>query len=73
MPSRIDFDKIVADNPDLDLELFRKGEKELEALQRTGAVRPSTYSLDTPESKRGSHSREGSAHTGYERATRRLR
>jgi hypothetical protein len=73
MPSPLNLDKIVADNPGVDLELLRKGEKTLETLQRTGTVRPSTYELDTPESKRNTHFRGGASQAGYERMARRLR
>jgi hypothetical protein len=52
MPSQLDLDKIIADNPDVDLEEFKKGEEALKSLHRTGTVRRSTYELDTPESKR---------------------
>lgn len=73
MPSPLNLDKIVADNPNVDLEFLRKGEKALETLQRTGTVRPSTYELDTPESKRGDHFRGSASRTGYERTARKLR
>ena len=52
MPEEIDVDKIATANPRIDLDEFRRGEDALKALQRSGAVRRSTYALGTPESKR---------------------
>ena len=52
MPTQLDIDKIIADNPSVDKNALREGEKALHDLQRTGAVKRSTYGLNTPESKR---------------------
>lgn len=52
MPSQIDIDKVAKLNPKVDLDEFRKGEEMLKALRESGTVRPSTYGLSTPESKK---------------------
>ena len=52
MPAQLDIDKMIADNPNVDVQELRKGEEALTNLQRSGAVRRSSYGLDTPESKR---------------------
>jgi len=73
MPSQIDLDKIIADNPNVDLEEFKKGEEALKSLHRTGAVRPSTYGLDTPESKGKIRHNEDANRPECNSAFRRLR
>ena len=73
MPTQIDLDKIIADNPNVDLEEFKKGEEVLKSLHRTGAVRPSTYGLDTPESKKEIRHNEDANRTGCRSEFRRLR
>lgn len=55
MATQIDVEKIISNNPNVDPDQFRRGEEALKELQRTGAVRRSSYGLDTPESKRGIH------------------
>jgi len=52
MPTQINLDEIIAENPNVDAEELRKGRNALEELQRTGVVRRSGYSLTTPESKK---------------------
>ncbi|MGB6721655.1 MAG: hypothetical protein WBE72_12725 [Terracidiphilus sp.] len=73
MPSQIDLDMIVADNPDIDLEEFKKGEEALKSLRQTGAVRPSAYGLDTPESKKQIRHNDDVSVSGGTTAFRRLR
>jgi hypothetical protein len=73
MPAQIDLDKIIADNPNVDLEEFKKGEEALRSLQRTGSVRPSTYGLDTPESRREIRHHEDAKRPECSPAFRRLR
>jgi hypothetical protein len=73
MPSQLDLDKIIADNPNVDLEEFKKGEETLKSLHRTGTVRRSTYELDTPESKRQIRPNEDSGRPSCAPAYRRLR
>ena len=52
MPAGIDIEKIAARNPKVDIEDFKKGAEVLKDLQQLGTVRPSTYGVGTPESKR---------------------
>jgi hypothetical protein len=51
MPAQINVEQIIADNRSIDIELFKKSEEALKELQRTGAVRRSTYGLGSPEAK----------------------
>jgi hypothetical protein len=73
MHTQIDVDKIIADNPNVDLEEFKKGEEALRSLNRSGAVRPSTYGLDTPESKKELRHHEDVKRPECNSAFRRLR
>lgn len=52
MPTRIDLEKIIADNPNVNPEELRKAEEAIKSLRQTGVVRRSSYGLETPESKR---------------------
>lgn len=52
MADQINIEKIAADNPNIDLQKLKEGQELLRDLQKTGSVTRSTYSLDTPESKR---------------------
>lgn len=50
--TQIDVDNIIATNPKINREAFEKGVDALKSLERTGMVKPSTYSLETPDSRR---------------------
>jgi len=52
MAKQIDLEKIIADNPNVDAKELKKAEEVLKNLNRTGAVKRSTYGLETPESKK---------------------
>jgi hypothetical protein len=52
MPKQLNLEKIIADNPNIDPEELKKAEEALKDLHQTGVVRPSTYGLETPESKK---------------------
>jgi len=54
MPKKIeiDVDKIIATNPKVDPASFRESVEALKKLERTGVVKQSSYSLDTPDSRR---------------------
>jgi hypothetical protein len=51
MPTQIDLEKIIEENPQVDSEELKKGQEALRELYRSGVVQRSTYELDTPESK----------------------
>jgi predicted ATP-grasp superfamily ATP-dependent carboligase len=54
MPKKIqlDVENIIANNPKIDREAFQKSVEILKKLEQTGVVKPSTYSLETPDSRR---------------------
>ena len=52
MPKQLDVQKILANNPKIDLAALAKGIEALKKLAQTGVVKPSSYSLETPDSKR---------------------
>jgi hypothetical protein len=52
MPRQLDVQKIIAHNPKIDAEALEKGIEALKKLAQTGVVKPSAYSLETPDSKR---------------------
>jgi len=73
MPKKqLDVEKIIADNPNVDAEALKKAEEALKDLNKTGAVRRSTYGLETPESK-GEMRRRESCIMSSEAPMRRLR
>lgn len=49
---QIDVDNIIATNPKINRQAFEKGVDVLKNLERTGMVKRSTYSLETPDSRR---------------------
>jgi hypothetical protein len=49
---KIDIDKIIAGNPKIDAKKLLKGIDAVQKLESTGVISKSTYSLETPESKR---------------------
>lgn len=48
----IDVDKIIATNPKIDRNALERGAEVLRKLEKTGAVKPSAYSLETPDSRK---------------------
>ena len=72
MPKRIDLEKLIADNPNVDSEDLKKAEEALKDLHRTGVVRRSTYSLETPESKKNLRYSKETYRSAREPAVRRL-
>ena len=50
--AQIDVDAIIATNPKINKEAFQKGVDALKNLEQTGMVKQSTYSLETPDSRR---------------------
>jgi hypothetical protein len=50
--AQIDVDAIIANNPKINKEAFQKGVDALKNLEQTGMVKQSTYSLETPDSRR---------------------
>jgi hypothetical protein len=50
--AQLDVDNIIATNPKIDREAFDKGVDALKSLESTGVVKRSTYSLETPDSRR---------------------
>lgn len=54
MPKKIelDVDKIIATNPKINRETLLKGTELVKNLERTGIVKRSTYSLETPDNRR---------------------
>jgi len=50
--AQIDVDAIIATNPKINKEAFQKGIDALKNLEQTGMVKQSTYSLETPDSRR---------------------
>ena len=50
--AQINVDSIIATNPKIDREAFDKGVDAIKNLERTGMVKRSTYSLETPDSRR---------------------
>lgn len=52
MPKKLDIEKIIATNPNVDVNELKRATEVLKALQETGLVRPSTYGLETPDRMR---------------------
>jgi hypothetical protein len=50
--TQLNVENIIASNPRISREAFQKGIETLRKLERSGAVKPSTYSLETPDSRR---------------------
>jgi hypothetical protein len=50
--AQLDVDNIIATNPKINREAFEKGVDALKSLESTGVVKQSTYSLETPDSRR---------------------
>jgi hypothetical protein len=50
--AQLDVDNIIDNNPKIDRDTLKKGAEVLKKLERTGVVKPSTYSLETPDSRR---------------------
>ena len=73
MPTQIDLEKIIADNPNVDPEELRKAGEALKSLHQTGVVRRSTYGLETPESKKELRHSEGATRSATTLPIRRLR
>jgi hypothetical protein len=52
MPKQLDVQRIISKNPKIDRVALEKGIEALKKLAQTGVVKPSSYSLETPDSKR---------------------
>jgi hypothetical protein len=73
MPKRLDLDKIIADNPNIDADELKKAQEALQNLHQTGTVKRSTYGLETPESKKNLRYSKEAYRSAREPAVRRLR
>jgi hypothetical protein len=74
MPKQLDVNKIVADNPAVDQKALEKAQEAIRDLHQTGAVRRSSYGLETPESKKRLRHSDDSVRGGAQSAAvRRLR
>ena len=73
MPKQLDLEKIIADNPHVDSDDLKKAEEALRDLNQTGIVKPSTYSLETPESKKNLRYSEEAYRSAREPTIRKLR
>lgn len=73
MPKQLDIDQIIADNPNIDGDELKKVQEALRELHQTGAVKRSTYGLETPESKKNLRYSQEAYRSAREPAVRRLR
>jgi hypothetical protein len=51
MPSQLDVERVIRQNPKIDRNELRRGQELLVELYQSGMVQRYTYDLETPESK----------------------
>jgi len=70
MPKQLDLQKIIASNPKIDPAALAEGIEALRKLAQTGVIKPSSYSLETPDSKRSLQYCDDTAKVGRGSKTR---